>query len=243
MVKMNKRRCNGFSGEVQKASPLAMKNTQEYRDVIAMVKFKLSTSVDYLEEPFDRLANSIKDLWLSEGDSVPGFATKFFDYWSVNDYATFCEQVKQWALDHGEDPFEELRRRVRELIMCDKKSLQLLTITKLLNNANDDEKILFAQQANVQQLCNEIGDKDDQIFVESNDFKNSDSQFERLKSLIQAMRLHSNYLVNQRYTRRRLASVNAEKEANFITKPIKSNQTHSYSKKTKAKDHDDELEM
>ncbi|MEK1432521.1 hypothetical protein HCY88_10245 [Limosilactobacillus fermentum] len=174
---------------------------------------------------------------------MPGFATKFVDYWSVNDYATFCEQVKQWALDHGEDPFEELRRRVRELILCDKKSLQLLTITKLLNNANDDEKILFAQQANVQQLCNEIGDKDDQIFVESNDFKNSDSQFERLKSLIQAMRLHSNYLVNQRYTRRRLASVNAEKEANFITKPIKSNQTHSYSKKTKAKDHDDELEM
>lgn len=243
MVKMNKRRCNGFSGEVQKASPLVMKNTQEYRDVIAMVKFKLSTSADYLEKPFDRLDKSIKDLWLSEGDSVPGFAAKFVDYWSVNDYATFCEQVKQWALDHGEDPFEELRRRVRELILCDKKSLQLLTITKLLNNANNDEKILFAQQANVQQLCNEIGEKDDQIFVETNDFKNSSSQFERLKSLIQAMRLHSNYLVNQRYTRRRLVSVNAEQEANLITKPVKSNQTHSYSQKTKAKDHDDELEM
>lgn len=243
MVKMNKRRCSGFNGEVQKASPLAMENTQEFRDVIAMAKFKLSASVDFLEKPFDRLANSIQKLWLDEGASVPGFATKFVDCWSVTDYAVFCEQVKLWALDHNVDPFKELRRRVRELILCDKKSLQLLTITKLLNNANDDEKVLFVQQANIQQLCNEIGDKDDQIFVESNDFKNSSSQFERLKSLIQAMRMHSSYLVNQRYTRRRLVSVNAEKEANFITKPVKSNQTHSYSKVTKAKDHDDELEM
>lgn len=242
MVKMNKRRCSGFNGEVQKASPLAMENTQEFRDVIAMAKFKLSASVDYLEEPFDRLANAIKDLWLSEGASVPGFATKFVDCWSVTDYAVFCEQVKLWALDHGKDPFEELRRRVRELILCDKKSLQLLTITKLLNNANDDEKILFDQQASIQQLCNEIGEKDDQIFVEDDSFKHSSTQFERLKSLVQSMRQHSNYLVNQRYTRRRLMSVNAEKEANLITKPVKSNQTHSYSKKTKSKDHDDELE-
>lgn len=240
MVKMNKRRCSGFNGEVQKASPLAMENTQEFRDVIAMAKFKLSASVDFLEKPFDRLANSIQKLWLDEGASVPGFATKFVDCWSVTDYAVFCEQVKLWALDHNVDPFKELRRRVRELILCDKKSLQLLTITKLLNNANDDEKVLFVQQANIQQLCNEIGEKDDQLAVETDDFKHSTTQFDRLKLLVRAMRLHSSYLVNQHLTRHQMVNVNIEEQAKLIAKPVPK-QVKPIKKMDKSKD--DQIEL
>lgn len=97
---------------------------------------------------------------------MPKFASEFVDCWSVDDYAAFCEQVKRWASDHDADPFEELRRRVRELLLCDKKSFQLLTISKLLNKFKDDEQVLFDQQANVQQLCNEIGEKDDQLTVD-----------------------------------------------------------------------------
>ena len=242
MVEINKHRCAAFSGEVQKASPLAMENTQEYLDVIGMSRFKLNISINYLEKPFDRLADSIKNLWLNEGDSVPGFATKFVDCWSVEDYTMFCEQVKHWALDHDEKPFAELRRRIRELILCDKKSLQLLTITKFINKAKGNEKVLFNQQANIQQLCNEIGEKDDVLFVESNDFKNSKSQFDRLKALIQAMRWHSNNLVNQRHVRQQLTVVNAKKEAEIIAKPIKVKSTHSQQNR-KAKDHNDELEL
>ena len=154
----------------------------------------------------------------------------------------FCEQVKHWALDHDEKPFAELRRRIRELILCDKKSLQLLTITKFINKAKGNEKVLFNQQANIQQLCNEIGEKDDVLFVESNDFKNSKSQFDRLKALIQAMRWHSNNLVNQRHVRQQLTVVNAKKEAEIIAKPIKVKSTHSQQNR-KAKDHNDELEL
>ena len=242
MVEINKHRCAAFSGEVQKASPLAMENTQEYLDVIGMSRFKLNISINYLEKPFDRLADSIKNLWLNEGDSVPGFATKFVDCWSVEDYTMFCEQVKHWALDHDEKPFAELRRRIRELILCDKKSLQLLTITKFINKAKGNEKVLFNQQANIQQLCNEIGEKDDVLFVESNDFKNSKSQFDRVKALIQAMRWHSNNLVNQRHVRQQLTVVNAKKEAEIIAKPIKVKSTHSQQNR-KAKDHNDELEL
>lgn len=242
MVEINKHRCAAFSGEVQKASPLAMENTQEYLDVIGMSRFKLNISINYLEKPFDRLADSIKNLWLNEGDSVPGFATKFVDCWSVEDYTMFCEQVKHWALDHDEKPFAELRRRIRELILCDKKSLQLLTITKFINKAKGNEKVLFNQQANIQQLCNEIGEKDDVLFVESNDFKNSKSQFDRLKALIQAMRWHSNNLVNQRHVRQQLTVANAKKEAEIIAKPIKVKSTHSQQNR-KAKDHNDELEL
>ena len=242
MVEINKHRCAAFSGEVQKASPLAMENTQEYLDVIGMSRFKLNISINYLEKPFDRLADSIKNLWLNEGDSVPGFATKFVDCWSVEDYTMFCEQVKHWALDHDEKPFAELRRRIRELILCDKKSLQLLTITKFINKAKGNEKVLFNQQANIQQLCNEIGEKDDVLFVESNDFKNSKSQFDRLKALIQAMRWHSNNLVNQRHVRQQLTVVNAKKEAEIIAKPIKVKSTHSQQNR-KAQDHNDELEL
>lgn len=242
MVEINKRRCGAFSGEVQNASPLAMENTQEYQDVIGMSQFKLNTSISYLKKPFERLADSIKNLWLNKGDSVPGFATKFVDCWSVEDYTMFCEQVKRWALDHAEEPFAELRRRIRELILCDKKSLQLLTITKFINKAKGNEKVLFNQQANIQQLCNEIGEKDDVLFVESNDFKNSKSQFERLKALIQAMRWHSNNLVNQRHVRQQLTVANAKKEAEIIAKPIKVKPKHSQQNR-KAKDHNDELEL
>lgn len=220
MVKINKRRCGALGGEVQDASPLAVKNTQEYRDVIGMSRFKLSTSISYLKSPFDQLADSINNLWLNEGDSVPRFASKFVDCWSIDDYAVFCEQVKQWALDHDVDPFEELRRRVRELLLCDKKSFQLLTISKLLNKSKDDEQVLFDQQANVQQLCNEIGEKDDQLTVETDDFKHSTTQFDRLKLLVRAMRLHSNYLVNQRLTRHQMVNVNIEEQAKLIAKPV-----------------------
>ncbi len=185
------------------------------------------------------------NLWLNEGDSVPKFTTKLVDCWSVDDYTLFCEQVKRWALDHDEEPFTELRRRIRELILYDKKSLQLLkllTITKLLNKAKSNEKVLFDQQADIQQLCNEISEEDDKLFVESNDFKNSKSQFERLRALIQAMRWHSNNLVNQRHARQKLSIVNAKKEAELITKPIKTKSNHSQQNR-KAKDHDDELEL
>lgn len=241
MVKINKNRCNGFSGEVQDASPLNVENTQEYRDVISMVRFKLSTSIQYLERPFDHLADSMQNLWLNEGMQVPGFATKFADCWSNDDYVTFCEQVKLWALDHDEEPFSELYRRVRELILCDKKSLQLLTIRKLLDKSNENEKVLFEQQANVQQLCNEIGEKDDQIFVEDDSFKHSSTQFERLKSLVQSMRQHSNYLVNQQFTHHRMVSINANEQAKIIAKPVPATKKLNQPMVNKTKDKDDGL--
>ncbi|MCD7125039.1 hypothetical protein [Limosilactobacillus caviae] len=243
MVKINKRRCAGFGGEVQDASPLKVENTQEYQDVIAMAWFKLGTSINFLKGPFTHLADSIENLWLSEGDQVPHFVSKFADCWSVDDYATFCEQVKLWALDHGADPFDELRRRVRELLLCDKKSFQLLTITKLLNKSKDSERVLFDQQANVQQLCNEISEKDDQLFIDHDGFKQTTSRFGRLKGLVQAMRQHSNYLVNQRLTRRRLVNVNLAEQAKIISKPVQSNKKSEQPKKHKSKDHDDELEL
>ena len=243
MVKINKNRCNGFSGEVQDASPLNVENTQEYRDVIAMTKFKLDTSMRYLEGPFDHLADSMQNLWLNEGMQVPGFATKFVDCWSNDDYVTFCEQVKLWALDHNEEPFSELYRRARELILCDKKSLQLLTIRKLLDKSNENEKVLFEQQANVQQLCNEISEKDDQIFVEDDSFKHSSTQFERLKSLVQSMRQHSNYLVNQRLTRHQMVSVNANEQAKIIAKPVPATKKRNQPMMNKTNDKDDGLEL
>lgn len=245
MVKMNKHRCNGFNGEVQNASPLAMENTQEYRDVIGMSQFKLDLSHSYLQDPFDQLVNSFQKLWLDEGALVPGFATKFADCWSVADYAAFCEQVKLWALDHDGKPFDELRRRVRELLLCDKKSFQLLTVTKLLNKSKNNEKVLFDQQANIQQLCNEIGEKDEQLFINDGDFKQAGSHFERLKSLVKAMRLHSNYLVDQRLKRRRIVNVNINEQAKMISKPIQSNEEPKGTEATdqyKPKNHDDELE-
>lgn len=240
MVKINnKRRCGALDGEVQDASPLATKNTQEYRDVIAMSHFKLSASISYLDSPFNQLANSINGLWLNEGDPVPKFAEKFVDCWSLDDYAVFCEQVKQWALDHDADPFEELRRRVRELILYDKKSFQLLTISTLLKKSKDDEQVLFDQQANVQQLCNEIGEKDDQLAVETDDFKHSTTQFDRLKLLVRAMRIHSNYLVNQRLTRRQMVNVNIDEQAKLIAKPVQK-QDKPNNQRNKSKD--DEIE-
>lgn len=243
MVKIYKNHCNGFNGEVQDASPLNVENTQEYCDAVAMAKFKLSTSVRYLEGPFDQLADSMQNLWSSEGMQVPGFATKFADCWSNDDYVAFCEQVKLWALDHEKDPFSELYRRVRELILCDKKSLQLLTIRKLLDKSNENEKVLFKQQANVQQLCNEISEKDDQIFVEDDSFEHSSTQFERLKSLVQSMRQHSNYLVNQRLTRHQMISVNADKQAKIIAKPVPATKEPNQPTVNKAKDKDDGLEL
>ena len=243
MVRINKNRCNGFNGEVQDASPLHVENTQEYQDVVAMGKFKLSTSMRYLAGPFDQLADSMQNLWLNEGIQVPGFALKFVDCWSSDDYAAFCEQVKLWALDHGKAPFDELHRRVRELILCDKKSLQLLTIRKLMDNSNDDEKVLFDLQANIQQLCDEIGEKDDRSFVEDDSFMHSNTQFGRLKSLVQAFRQHSNYLVNQPLTRHKMVSVSINEQVNMIAKPnstAKKNNKHSINK---TKDNDDELEM
>ncbi|MBD7895703.1 hypothetical protein H9564_08410 [Limosilactobacillus sp. Sa3CUN2] len=239
MVKINKRCCSGVNGEVQNATPLAEKNTQEYQDTIGMAQFKLGKSIDYLEEPFDQLANSIKRLWLSEGDTLPRFVNKFADCWSSDDYATFCEQVKLWALDHDKDPFEELRRRVHELLLCDKKLFQLLTVTKLLRKSGDSERVLFDQQANVQQLCNEIGEEDDQLFIANDDFKQASSQFGRLKGLVYAMRLHSNYLVNQRLTRRKMVNVDLAEEAKIISKPV---QSSGNSGKSNAKEDDDELE-
>lgn len=243
MVRINKQRCDGFGGEVQDASPLKVENTQEYQDVIAMARFKLGTSINFLKGPFNQLAESLESLWLSEGSQVPHFASKFVDYWSADDYATFCEQVKLWALDHDADPFDELRRRVRELLLCDKKSFQLLTITKLLNKSKDSERVLFDQQANIQQLCNEIGEKDDRVFIDHDGFKQSTSQFRRLKGLVQAMRQHSNYLVNQRLTRRRLINVNLSEQAKIISKPVQSSKKAEQPKKRKSKDHDDELEL
>ena len=243
MVRINKQWCDGFGGEVQDASLLKVENTQEYQDVIAMARFKLGTSINFLKGPFNQLAESLESLWLSEGSQVPHFASKFVDCWSADDYATFCEQVKLWALDHDADPFNELRHRVRELLLCDKKSFQLLTITKLLDKSKDNERVLFDQQANVQQLCNEIGEKDDQVFIDRDDFKQSTSQFGRLKGLVQAMRRHSNYLVNQRLTRRRLINVNLAEQAKIISKPVQSRKKSEQPKKHKSKDHDDELEL
>lgn len=233
MVKINKQRCTGFGDEVQDASSLKVENTQEYQDIIAMARFKLGTSINYLKGPFNRLADSLKNLWLSEGNQAPHFVSNFVDYWSVDDYVTFCEQVKLWALDHNVDPFDELQRRVRELLLCDKKSIQLLTIKKLLDKSKNNERVLFDQQANVQQLCNEIGEKDDQLFIDHDDFKQSTSQFGRLKGLVQAMRRHSNYLVN----------VNLAEQAKIITKPIQSSKKSEQPKKRKSKDHDDEPEL
>ncbi len=241
MAKINEKRCNGTFGEPRKVSPLAVENTQEFRDVINMEMFKLQMSVKYLEPGFNNLINSIKGLWLDEGEMPPKFISNFADYWSVNDYAAFCSQVKQWALDHNEDPFKELRRRVREVILCDKKSLQLDTVNRI---SKKGRKELFNWQANVQQLCNEIGEKDDQIFVDSDAFEHTGSQLGRLKSLTQAMRAHRDYLVNQRLTRRRMVSVNAEKQAELITKPVtKKSITKFPAMKNKPKDNEDGLEM
>lgn len=243
MVRINKNRCNGFNGEVQDASPLKLKNTQEYHDVITMSRFKLNASIKYLEGPFDQLADSVKNLWLDEGTRVPGFALHFVDYWSDEDYMNFCKQVKLWALDHNKDPFDELHRRVRELILCDKKSLQLWTISQLLGRSNDDDKVLFDQQANVQQLCNEIGEKDDQILVEDDSFKHSSTQFERLKLLVQSMRQHSNYLINQRLTRHQMVSVNADEQAKIIAKPVSATKECNQPTVNKTKDKDDGFEL
>lgn len=242
MAEINKRRCGAFGGEVQKASTLSVENTQEYRDVIGMGRFKLSASIHRLEEPFNQLSNSIQDLWLSEGEQVPQFVNNFVDYWSVGNYSAFCDQLKLWALDHGKAPFEELRRRVQELILCNKKSFQLLTIRKLLDKSKNNEGALFEEQANIQQLCNEIGEKDDRLFVDSNNFEHSNTQFERLKSLVHAMRQHSNYLANQRLTRRRLVNVSISEQAKIISEPIHVNKKRVQPQINKTKSNDDELE-
>ncbi|GGI62668.1 hypothetical protein [Limosilactobacillus caviae] len=57
------------------------------------------------------------------------------------------------------------------------------------------------------------------------------------------MRQHSNYLVNQRLTRRRLVNVNLAEQAKIISKPVQSNKKSEQPKKHKSKDHDDELEL
>lgn len=220
MVEINKCRCSAFGGDVRKASPLSLENTQEFCDVVSMARFKLMTSLDYINRPFLNRANNINNLWLSEGSQVPNFVERFVASWSSDDYTVFCEQVKQWALDHDDDPLRELRRRVHALIIRDKQAYQRGIVRGFLDKAAKNKRILFDQQSNIAQLCNEVGEKDDVIFVNDKDFEHSSTQFEQLKGLSYAMRCHATYLLNHRLTQRRFVMVNAEKQATMITKPI-----------------------
>lgn len=222
MVWINKRRCKSFSGEIQNASPLLLKNTQEFLDVLSKSRFRLSECVSYLKTPFHELNNSIDGLWLDEGIKVPKFMGSYVDYWTAAQYKAFCRQVRVWALDHNKDPFKELYRRVYEVIVSNKKALQLLVIAKTVEAAQKDEKVLFDQQANIKQLSNEVKMRDDQLFVANNNFKDANTQFDRLKLLIKGMRVHGSYLLSSELNvGQHMIGASATEQAQIITQPVK----------------------
>lgn len=165
---------------------------EEEQMLLSMLVFKLVESLKYLQPLIFQKSEFIKNLWLEKDEDLPNFVEKFMMYWTADDYDDFCQQVKAWADNRSQLYEEAFEDCVKTLILRDKQAYLLGIVKKFLD---ESDETLLIKQSNIQQLCDEVGDYDDVIYVNDNSFEQTHEEFERLKKLSMAMCQHAQYLL------------------------------------------------
>lgn len=208
MAKINNYYGNQKDSFFKKAEGLKDKNTQAYQDTLAMSKFKLENSLQYLVHPLNEIGNPAAELWTDDLLEAPSFTDEYLAYWSPNEYAQYVQRVEKWAHEYTR-PFT-LKLNLRSMLMRERYSYQFEAINRMMNHLIHDPDFLVSHQDNVQQLCDEIGEAPWIGFAEYNakDTKKLTNGFAKLKHYSLAMRHHDEHLANDKLTHHKLEIVN-----------------------------------
>ena len=183
-------------------------------DSLGMLEFKLSVCIRLAWSLLQYSANYINELWTDFDENLPEFVEKFTVYWSPADYADFCNHVEKWADKHNEVYEEELWCRIRALIMRDKQAY-LFGVAREFARKKSSE--LLCKSENIQQLCDELGEENDIIYVDITFFKQCKG-FGKLRELSAAMDQHAYFLLNYRLDFHAILKTKASEQATAILK-------------------------